>query len=433
MLKTLVALLLGKSIFHLCRFLKLGGGYAAPGLYALKIDPDLVSKLSKKIPKNIIITGTNGKTTTARLLSHILSKKGIRILRNSTGSNLERGIASTLISHADLSGHIKNIDVAIWEVDEAAFNKILPEIKPSIAVFLNAFRDQLDRYGEVDTVVKNWWDSLMDVNWNLQIITNAGDINTAHLGDVSKHNNNLHTLEYLVQDHIMYREVSMFLEMKKEYKGDINAKITKQNGLSGSEFVITSPKGKIEVNLNLPGIYNIYNCLAAFSVYSHLNMHEPDFTGNLKDFSPAFGRVEKLTHGGKDLILFLIKNPVGATQVLETVLPVINNNDTLFLALNDNFADGKDVSWIWDIKLENFKTHNSKFKVLVSGRRAYDLALRLKYAGFTDIEIEPDLRNAFDKALSQSGKGLFILPTYTAMLELQKLLVSKGIKEEYWK
>lgn len=433
MVRTLSAILTGKLIFFLTRFLKLGGGYAAPGLYALKIDPDLISKLTPQIPNNIIITGTNGKTTTSRLLSHILSKKGVRILRNSTGSNLERGIASTLISHSDLTGKIRNIDIAVWEVDEAAFNKILPKIKPSTVVFLNAFRDQLDRYGEVDTVVKNWWDSLTNVDWKMQIITNAGDINTAYLGDVSKYNSNLHTLQYLVQDHLMYREVSMFWEMKKDYKAEFIAKVKKQMGLSGTEFILTHGKGNIKVSLNLPGIYNIYNCLAAFSVYSHLGMPAADFPKYLNGFSPAFGRAERLTYRGKDLTLFLIKNPVGATQALETVLPVIKNGDTLLLALNDNFADGRDVSWIWDIQIEKYIVQKPKYKVFVSGTRAYDLTLRLKYAGFSDMEIEPDLRLAFDKALASSGKGLFILPTYTAMLELQKLLVKKGIKKEYWK
>src|ERR1035437_6873439 len=157
-MRVFFAILLGKAIFKISRFLKLGGGSAAPGLWALKLYPDLVEELVKKIPTNIIITGTNGKTTTARMLSHFAKSSGLKVIRNHTGSNLERGIASTLISHNTPA------DIGIWELDEAIFNTIGPKINPDIIVFLNVFRDQLDRYGEVNSVVNNWAQTLKKIN-----------------------------------------------------------------------------------------------------------------------------------------------------------------------------------------------------------------------------------------------------------------------------
>jgi UDP-N-acetylmuramyl tripeptide synthase len=458
MLRSLLALFVGKLIVFLTQTLKLGGGSAAPGLYALKSDPLLIQKLAQQIPTNIIITGTNGKTTTARLLNQLLTKQGLKVVRNSTGSNLERGIASALLMKASFWGEIKNVDVGIWEVDEAAFNTLLPKIKPTVVVFLNAFRDQLDRYGEVDNVVKKWWSTLDQVDWPLQIITNHADVNTGYLGSIVSENKNIKNLGYQVKGHLMNQEVSMFVEMKKEFKADIEAVVTKTRGLDGSDFEISYPGNKIKVSLNLPGVYNIYNSLASFAVYYSLNLPLDTFSDHLKDFSPAFGRVEKLSFKGKEIILFLIKNPVGATQVFETVMPIVQKDDVLLTALNDNFADGTDVSWIWDAEFEqlsntsyellkmkghqhpsfdkHFAHKNQQFKqIIVSGSRVYDLGIRLKYAQIDEknLCIEPDLTKAFEQAVQSENRRIFMFLTYTAMLEMQRILKQKGAKNDYWK
>jgi len=387
-MRLFLAILIGKIIIKLTRFLKLGGGSAAPGLYALKIDPRLVEKLVKKIPQNIVITGTNGKTTTARMLAHLAKEAGLKVIRNHTGSNLERGIASVLITHYQLP--TTNYQLGIWELDEAAFNTVVLKIKPDIIIFLNVSRDQLDRYGEVDKVVNDWCNTLSKIDPKTTILINADE------PDFKKLKN-------------------YFPNIKAFGKKDL--KNTKLNGLKGSEFRIQSS----EFRINLPGIYNIYNALAAITCAKLLNLP----VKNLTNFQPAFGRFEKLPFG----YIFLIKNPTGATEVFKTIAPHIRPQDRLLLALNDNIADGTDVSWIWDADFEKLRTTNSEQRTICSGKRAYDLAVRLKYAGFDTkyIRVEPSLKKALREAREGLKGQLFILPTYTALLELQKIL-----KSHYW-
>ncbi len=426
MLSHLLALIVGKLIGFLTQTFKLGGGSAAPGLYALKSDPMLIQRLAKQIPTNIIITGTNGKTTTARLLNQLLTKQGLKVVRNSTGSNLERGIASALLMKASFWGEIKNVDIGLWEVDEAAFNSLLPKLKPTVVVFLNAFRDQLDRYGEVDTVIKKWQSSL-DRHENPCIVILNGDDNNVSRIVAPKTCN----VEYFgLNDAKIEGEKGV-----KHISHDlaVEAKNIKLAGFSGTTFDLVYPEGKISLHLPLPGTYQIYNLLAAFSAYRSLNLPLEKSAFDLKDFTSAFGRVEQIEYRGKKGVIMLIKNPVGATQVFETIREELTAKDVLVAALNDNFADGKDVSWIWDAEFEKFKIQNSKFKIICGGTRAYDIAIRFKYAGVPESQIEviSELTEAFDKSFQTSGK-VVILPTYTALLELQKILANKGIKKHYW-
>ena len=429
-MRTHLAVLLGKIISNLTRSLNLGGGSAAPGLYALKLEPKLVEKLSQKIPKNIVITGTNGKTTTARMIAHFAKQAGLKVIRNHTGSNLERGIASTLLSHPR---GVTNIDLGIWELDEAAFNTVVPKLNPDIVVFLNVFRDQLDRYGEVDTVVKNWSKTLISLPSDTIVIVNGDDANTAKLKSSFKGK----VFQFGVKD---YKIIGESIDHQKEQEDlDYEAKNVKINGLSGSRFQLTINNELLTINLPLPGIYHIYDTIAAIACADKLGLPIHRLTDTLKHFQPAFGRVEKLPFG----YIFLIKNPTGATQVFETIAPQIKQNDRLLLALNDNLADGTDVSWIWDADFEKLKVfdktnhkveQNSKLKIFVSGTRADDLANRLKYAGFNpaNIKVESDLKNALREAKAGLKGTLFILPTYTAMLELQGILAKQGLKKNYW-
>lgn len=429
-MRELAAILLGKAIFWTCRLLNLGGGSAAPGLYGLKIDPDLVKKLASKIPANIIITGTNGKTTTSRMLSHFAKSHGHKVIRNHTGSNLERGIASTLIQnisfHVNVTHTRHGLDghIGIWELDEAAFNLVCPKIQPNTVVFLNVFRDQLDRYGEVDTVVKNWAETVKFINPKTNILINGDDaslnkLQKAFTGKVSK---------FGVKD---YKIIGESIEYHKEQENlDFEAENVKLKGLSGSAFDLQTTTCNLSTNLSLPGIYHIYDFLAAFAAGETLGFDGKKMIGSLKNFSPAFGRVEKLPFG----YIFLIKNPAGATQVFETIAPHLQKNDRLLLALNDNLADGTDVSWIWDVNFEQLTIDNGKLTIICSGTRAYDLANRLKYAGFEPgtIQLEPDLKQALKVARKGLKGRLFVLPTYTAMLELQDILAKSGIKKHYW-
>jgi lipid II isoglutaminyl synthase (glutamine-hydrolysing) len=427
-MRLLLAIWLGKLIFFLTRTFKIGGGSAAPGLYALKISPDLVTKLASQIPQNIVITGTNGKTTTSRMLDHFVRGEKLKTLRNSTGSNLERGIASALIERSNLLGQVKNIDLGIWELDEAAFNSVVFHLRPQLMVFLNAFRDQLDRYGEVDTVVRKWMESLEKVDWNPKIILNGNDANTAKLNGLEKLDRSIFQL----------KGVKYFGEKKestKELTADFQAKLTKNSGLKGTQTDLSYPAGNLRIDLPIPGVYHVFDFLAAFSTYYFLNLPLDKIPEKLKNFSPAFGRVEQIQLGDKTGYIFLIKNPAGASLVFETIKDEIKDGDRLLMALNDNFADGTDVSWIWDAEFEKFKVQSERLKVICTGSRAYDLAVRLKYAGVEtkQLTVESDIEEAFNLAKKDLEGKLFILPTYTALLELQKILTKHKIKKHYWK
>lgn len=418
-MKLYLAILIGKLIAFLTKSLKIGGGSAAPGLYALSIEPDLVEKLAGRIPRNIVITGTNGKTTTAKMLAHFAQDAGLKVIRNHTGSNLERGIASTLLQKRG-----SDYDLGIWELDEAAFNNVAPKLKPEVVVFLNLFRDQLDRYGEINTVLKNWQGTLKKFPAKTKILINGDDANLLKLsssfsGKIQK---------FGVKDFKIVGE--NVVHKRKQDNLNFEAQNAKMNGLNGSVFQLKISNLKLKINLPLPGIYHIYDTLAAFATASNLNLPIHQLTNSLIHFSPAFGRVEKLNFG----YIFLIKNPAGATQVFETIAPNLETADTLLMALNDNLADGTDVSWIWDGEFEKLEVQSAKLKVFCSGSRAYDLAVRLKYAGFNpkNIIVEPDLKKAFRQARKGQKGRLFILPTYTAMLELQSILAKSGLKRRYW-
>ncbi len=426
-MRLLLAILVGKSISFLTKFFKKGGGSAAPGYYALKIEPRLVSMLADQAKRSIVITGTNGKTTTARMLAHILTSSGKTVIRNSTGSNLERGIASELIK-----SYPKKFDFAIWELDEAAFNKTAAHLNPRIIVFLNALRDQLDRYGEVDTVVKNWKQSLKQISNKRTILILNGD--DPNIDQIKKSVSNKCITFGVKGKRITGEKVS-----KKDRFVRVNylVEAIEEDGLDGTYFNFEGE----QFYLPLPGIYHIYNAAAALLVSKTLQVSLRIAADALKTYTPAFGRFEKIGNG----YIFLIKNPTGATEVLKTIVPHLKPEDRLLLALNDNFADGLDVSWIWDTEWERIchpeLVSGSKIPkqvrndIYVSGTRAEEMALRLKYAGvdLKLIMIESDIRKAFEASQEGLKGSLFVLPTYTALLELQAILAKSGAKKHYWK
>lgn len=442
-MRFIIAILVGKATAYFTKLFKIGGGTSAPGLIALKIYPELIQKLSQGIGTNVVITGTNGKTTTAKMLAHFAKTAGLKVIGNHTGSNLERGIASALIANYKLQTTNYHLDLGIWELDEAAFNIALPKLKPKIVIFLNVFRDQLDRYGEIDSVLANWRQTLKSLPSDTQVLVNGDDVNTLKLakafagrpacrrGRVQK---------FGVKDYKLIGESIEHLSEKENL--DFEACDIKLQGLKNSSFSLLINHKSLFINLPLPGIYHIYDFLAAFAAGIKLSFKPEQMILSLKDYSPAFGRVEKLPFG----YIFLIKNPAGATQVFETIAPNIKPADRLLLALNDNIADGTDVSWIWDVDFELFqnpsrakprqrRAKSRDYTIIASGTRSYDLAVRLKYAGFpTDtLTIQPDLEQALKEGRKNLTGNLFILPTYTAMLKLQSILAKSGIKKHYWK
>ncbi len=425
-----LSIILGKSIGKITRALNLGAGAAAPGHFALKLSPGLIPQLIKHIPENIVITGTNGKTTTAKLLDLFAASEGKNVIRNKTGSNLERGIASTLIQGVKLF-HLRGVinrHLGIWEVDEAAFNSLAPLINPKIIIFNNLFRDQLDRYGEVDSVLRKWKDTLEKLPKTTVIILNSDDDNILSLKKILPKG----AITFGIKNFKFESEA--LVKIKETLKPDIEAVVSDFGTLDSISFGI-SFKGEIKkVTLPVPGIYNIYNFLAAFSAGLAIGYSPNKMISSLKNFTPAFGRMEKIIHKGKEIRILLIKNPYGANQVINTLSGKIEKGDSFLMALNDNFADGKDVSWIWDAGFEEFQISNFKFQIICSGTRAEDLALRLKYAGIDkqNIQVQSDIEEAFDNALKNTKDRLFILPTYTALLELQRLFTKRGIKAHYW-
>ena len=423
--KKILAIIFGKVIYRLTKLFKIGGGSAAPGYYALKFYPNLVSELAKGIPKTIVITGTNGKTTTSRMLYYFAKEAGLKVIRNSTGSNLERGIASALISNRHLRGGSTNIELAIWELDEAAFSQLVPEkIKPDIVVFLNIFRDQLDRYGEIDTTLSKWEKTLSKLNKNTTVLLNGDDQNLLRLKKSFKGKAETFGIEdYKIKGEETSKRVG-------EEELDLEAKNVTLLGLSGTNFDIHTNGSHWSFSIPLPGVYHLYDFLASYIASLKLGIEREAVISALNSYSPAFGRAEKLDFG----YILLIKNPMGATQVFETLKGELKEGDRLLLALNDNLADGTDVSWIWDSEFEILSTVSSNLPVICSGSRAEDMALRLKYAGFEPESIKTlhNLKHALKEARKGLEGRLFILPTYTALLKLQGILARSGKKKHYW-
>src|SRR3989344_1546685 len=234
-MRKLASIVLGKALFKATRFLNKGGGSAAPGLYALKLNPTLIEDLCSAIPTNIVITGTNGKTTTSKMLAHFAKAENLKVIRNHTGSNLERGIASALVSN-----YGKNFDLGVWETDEAAFNTIAPKINPKIIVFLNVFRDQLDRYGEIDSLVKKWGETLQKLSKNTIVLINGDDANTNKLRGYFK--GKIYTFG-LESNKITGEGIE---KIKNNEKLDFEAKNIKLNGLSGSTFQLQTTNYKLQ-------------------------------------------------------------------------------------------------------------------------------------------------------------------------------------------
>lgn len=425
-------ILLGKLLSLISRFLNVGSGSTWPGHIALNINKNFIRETIKANPqlKVVLIAGTNGKTTTAKLIQTILEKNRKKVFQNTAGANLLNGIASSLLLHSSILCKI-DYDFVILEIDENTLPLILKEINnPDYILILNLFRDQLDRYGEVNTISLKWGQALKSLNKKTTLILNADDPQIASLrlhiggGSVKFFGLNDKDLATLKNQHSVDStycpECGSKLDYSAVYYSHLGIwKCPKCNN--------ARPKLDIEDSPIYPlvGIYNKYNTIAAVSLASLLNISDKNIVLALEGFKPAFGRQEILSIDGKRVQILLSKNPTGFNESLRTVFNL--NAKNLLIVLNDRIPDGRDVSWIWDV---DFEDYSSMFKnVIVSGDRMFDIGLRLKYAEFKNFDTVEDLNRAINTAIKNTpqNENLYVLPTYSAMLETRRILTGKKI------
>jgi UDP-N-acetylmuramyl tripeptide synthase len=423
----------------------------------------VLNKLSKRLPLgSAAITGTNGKTTTTGMISKILATAGVRAVNNSTGANLVTGVTAALVSDSSLTGKPTS-EMGLFEVDEASVPRVAAESELKILAVLNLFRDQLDRYGELAYTGKVIASAFPDLPRDGAVVLNADDPLVASLGrsaacsvfyGVDAPDLDTGSLQHVADSKdcpvcgtpLDYSAVYMgHVGVYRCPKGDFErpepayrASRFRLEGARGSSFLLSTPKGEVEARVSLPGLYNVYNALAAAAVAGEAGIGLGDVVRGLGEFGGAFGRVERIEAGDREAFLLLIKNPVGFNEILRTFVTGADAKNVL-IAINDNDADGRDVSWLWDVDFEMLadaraagETDAAPFTV--SGIRAGDMAVRLKYADLPVGPVIPDRREAIRAALESTppGETLYVLPTYTAMLEIRKALGDMGYTHQFW-
>jgi len=431
-----LAVCVAKSVTFGVRSLRLGAASVLPGSIARRIEPNLLRSLSQQVKQGIIlIAGTNGKTTTSLLLRTMLEEQGYRVALNSTGANLENGLVTALMESSNLIGTL-NVDYAILEVDENIVAKVLQPIQPKIILCLNLFRDQLDRYGEVDSISKRWTKAISTLAPDTVVIPNADDPTLSYLGQqlsqkvvffgLTEPEKYLEAIPHAV-DSIYCPNCGHSLDYEGVYLSHLGDYTCPSCGFAKSEPALKSR----EWEQVLVGLYNKYNTLAAATAAKELGIDQANIRKAIPKFQPAFGRAEELNINGKKVRILLSKNPVGTNETIRVVTE--SNNQTTLLVLNDRVQDGEDVSWIWDVDTEKLVQRGGT--LIVSGDRVYDMALRLRYSQDSldhnfNLIVEEDLRQAITTALEHTPEHqtLHILPTYTAMLDVREALTGKKIR-----
>jgi len=427
-----------------------GGGTTLPGKLLWKLDPASVDALAARLPSGVaLVSATNGKTTTTAMAAEILGREH-RLVWNRAGANLLSGLASALVSG-------RGADLGLFEVDEGALPEAIWRTRPRVVSLANLFRDQLDRYGELELVAERWRAAVERLPGWTMLVINADDPILAELAegreqvlrfglDDSRHARaslqHAADSKYCVRCGHPYDYAAAYVGHLGDYRCpacgherpplDVAAREIELVGLTGSRFRLDTPQGSAVVELALPGLYNVYNAVAASALALSLDVTPVAIARALADFSAAFGRFERIPAGAKTIVVLLIKNPAGANEVLrtlETGVPPV-----LVIALNDAIADGQDVSWIWDVDFEPLLPHLGR--VVATGERAAELGLRLVYGGLPvdRLEVIPPLEQALDRGLGlvDAGTELVILPTYTAMLSLRGILTERGFVRPYW-
>jgi UDP-N-acetylmuramyl tripeptide synthase len=462
-----VKLALARTVGTLSR-LRGGGATSAPGKVLMRLAPDAIATLGARLPRgNVLISATNGKTTTATMAAAILQRAGIPLVHNQAGANMAGGIAATLLAATKANGSVAG-ELGLFEVDELWLASLAAQLQPRVILLANLFRDQLDRYGELETITERWEEALC--LQQAQLVLNCDDPSIADLG-----RDRAGVLYFGVEDDSLalagmahaadakhcrrcgapYVFDAIYLGHLGRYHcrscghsrptPAITATDVHLEGVRAARFTLHTPAGQAPVALALPGLYNVYNALAAAALATALEIPLETILAGLTATRAAFGRAETVTlelprtgphRGGRhrELRILLVKNPAGANEVLRTLALEPGEHDLLGV-LNDHIADGHDVSWIWDA---DFELLAGRIRLATcSGTRASDLAARLKYGGLDParIRVREDLATALNEASvagAETGAPLYALPTYTAMLSLRELLVARGEASSAW-
>lgn len=444
----------GRAAATLSRRLGRGGGTVIAGHLVPRLAPHALRDVTRALANgSIVVSGTNGKTTTTRLLSHIARSAGMRPIHNRAGANLLSGLFSTVAQATDWQGNPRG-DLGLFEVDEATVPRALEHIHPRVLLLHNIFRDQLDRYGEVHFVADLWRTSVQRLPPGTTVAVNADDPLVAALParltyGIDDPTAGTATLPHaadarlcpicgapLQYDLVFYGHLGHYTCTRCEFARptpSVSATRVDLLGDEGTDLTVETPDGTLRARLRLPGLYNVYNALAAITVALAIGIRRELIARGLETFTAAFGRLERIQVEERQLFLALVKNPVGFTEVLRTILAAPGQR-TLLIAINDLFADGTDVSWLWDVEFERLA---GRVNVAVcTGLRAEDMAVRLKYAGVETerVRLEPDTRRAMELALraAEPGETVYALPTYTAMLGLRDLLQRTGYVRGFW-
>jgi len=434
-----------------------GGGTTLPGRVLLRLEPEAIARLGTGLEAgSTIVSATNGKTTTAGMIAAVLAAEGRAPVHNRAGSNMTWGVATALLEQRGREG--------LFEVDEAWLPRVATQLDPSLIVLGNLFRDQLDRYGEIEAIAEEWARTVEARSGRADFALNADDPLIADLGRDADGERRDGVLYFGVEDAAQalpelqhafdakhcrrcghpYAYERAFVGHLGHYscphcgaerpRPDVAATEIELRGMDGSRSTVRTPEGELTLELPLPGLYNVYNALAALAASIRLGIAPERAAAALAGMRAAFGRVETIEVGGVPVSILLVKNPAGANEVLRTLrLEAERECLDLWLALNDQIADGRDVSWIWDADFELLE--GAVGRVVCAGTRAPEMALRLKYAGWPAeaIEVVPEIERSLDHAVAASPGRLFALPTYTALLELRKLLADRGLAREFWR
>jgi len=425
-----------------------GGGTTLPGKLLWKLDPAAIDALATRLPQgSVAVSATNGKTTTTAMVAEIL-RPHVRVAHNDSGANLVSGVASALLEARDA-------ELGLFEVDEGALPEVSRRVRPKALLLCNLFRDQLDRYGELELVAGRWRAAVAALP-HAQLVVNGDD---PQVGALARPGGRVFGLDdprvarpalqhaadskYCLRCGTPYEYAAAYVGHLGDYRCpncgharpplDVTARDIELRGLDGAAFTLVAAEGEARVELRLPGLYNVYNALGAASLALALGIGLDDVRDGLARFSAAFGRFERIPIGDRRVLMLLIKNPAGANEAIRTLVEGAASRVAV-IALNDGIADGRDVSWIWDVDFEPLL--DGLDRLVASGSRAAELALRFAYGGFDRdrIEVVPALDAALDRGLelTPAGGELTVLPTYTAMLALRRTLAARGLVTNYW-